>query len=164
MGAGPYRNDDGTENEDAVGVLLQADEIRVKRVGSGAATTYAVYAAGSVQFIGVDGLVIEATAIVEYNSTSQLQTLNGNPINAGVTNFTASDLEIDLAGWFAINAQAVRFSRKPSGTVDVQLAGGEIAVNITGGGFAPAENANIISVQGAAVFSLGGAEGLTSDA
>ena len=161
MGAGPYRNDDGTENEDAIGLVLRADQIRVERYGSGASTTYAVYATGAVDVIGVDGLVIQATAILEYNSSSQTQTLDGHVINAGVTSFAATNLVIDLAGWFAVKAAAVRFSRQPNGTVDVQLAGGEIAVNITGGGFDPADNqgANIISVKGAAVFSLGGAEG-----
>ena len=169
MGQGPFYGDDGERNPDAIGVLLSNASVNVIKGGTSATPTYVVYATGDVEFIGLDGLVVEATATIKYNSTTDNYAavgtqlvLNGGgltQIAAGIAQFKAENLKIALGGYVQIDG-TVTFTRKPSGGVDVAIANGSIQANVKGLGFdTGVDRSDIIRVSGYANFSIGGAEG-----
>src|SRR5262249_31373501 len=53
VGQGPLKNADGTTNPNAVGVLLSNAQIGLLNFGSG---KFALFASGSIAFVGLDGL------------------------------------------------------------------------------------------------------------
>ena len=67
FGDGPYRLADGTVNPDAIGILLTGGEVGVVKYTSTGA--YALYATGTAQLVGIDGLTIAGTVTVKVNQT-----------------------------------------------------------------------------------------------
>ena len=68
LGQGPARLENGDLNPLAVGVLLTNARIGLIRVGS----TYALHAEGTVMLLGVNGVTIVGTAIVDVNTTGTI--------------------------------------------------------------------------------------------
>ncbi|HEY3484876.1 MAG TPA: hypothetical protein VGK49_05795, partial [Ilumatobacteraceae bacterium] len=69
LGKGPARLDDDSINPLAVGVLLTNATVGVVRRGTGPNFTYAVFATGTLQIIGVNGVTVVGTATVRFNNT-----------------------------------------------------------------------------------------------
>ncbi len=149
LGKGPARLDDGSINPLAIGVLLTGATIGVVRVDPAAAGqpfTYALFATGTLQVLGVPGISLSGTATVRFNNTTgnvdELLTIDGTDtdvvvrVAAGTTEFKAAALSITIAGQTLTGD--FTFSQPSAGTivlaasnVSLQLGGG--AVSLTDG-------------------------------
>ncbi len=107
LGQGPARLDNGDINPLAVGVLLTNASIGLIKVGD----TFALHAEGTVRLLGVDGVTIVGTAVVDVNTTGQVVNRSlsipgstADPISvvfptAGrVTRFQALDAQLSVLG------------------------------------------------------------------
>src|SRR5204863_9899830 len=65
LGEGPYRNDDGSLNPDALGVVVTNGTVGVVRFNNSPATTvddtFAIYASGTAGLVGIPGLTVGGT-------------------------------------------------------------------------------------------------------
>ncbi len=163
LGAGPYKNPDGTINSNAVGVLLNNAQIGVIKFPNG---TFALYATGDISLLGVDGLTVTGSATVMVNTTGTAinQTLTipnpsapggggsvmlNFPTAAVVTSFVGT-IHISVAGVLDIQG-TVSFTKKPDGTVVVDISNASVAITING--------QQAFSVGGQVDFTLGGTDG-----
>ncbi len=106
LGLGPARLDDGSINPLATGVLLTDATIGLVR--GTAAGTYAVFATGTLQLIGVAGVTVAGTATVRFNNTGsdvdRVLAIEGADrdvvvrVAAGIASFSALGLEISAFG------------------------------------------------------------------
>ena len=156
-------------NPDAVGVLLSNANIALIRFAG--AGQYALYAKGTIKLVGLDGLVVEGTAIIEVNTTNTavVATLNipgegavALNLPAGVAKFVGDGVKFAVKDVFELSGK-FSFTKLPTGKVQVLVTAatppqGETAkpgagVRIFVGG------QEAFSIYGTAIFSMGGAEG-----
>ena len=206
MGEGPYRDDAGEINPEAIGILVTNGTLGVIKMGTATPATtddtIAVFAFGRAALVGLDGLTVGGTISVRINSTGlaidesiTLPSLPNapNPATDGEDNDgdgqidevgetipntirvkfgSTAKIEIFEAGFdelgniqddtlFTISAAdvfsiagAIRFTRAPTGRVDVDVPEATVAISIpneeTGG------TQEAFSISGAARFAIGG--------
>jgi hypothetical protein len=158
VGQGPYRNDDGDVNEDAIGVLLTNAKIGLVRFDGG---TYALHAEGTISFVGLDGIMVSGTGIIDVNNSGQAvnQTLNIPNTDRSVTvRFTTTAMVTSFIGSIELNIAnileiggTVSFGKKPTGQVSVGLAGAYVRITVDGQEY--------FEIGGSASFTIGGVEG-----
>jgi len=68
IGMGPWIDENGSENPDAIGILLTEASILFKSTGENG--KYAIYASGKLALVGLDGLVVEGTASFSVNTST----------------------------------------------------------------------------------------------
>ena len=110
LGEGPARLESGDINPLAMGLLLSDASIGVVEVQTGADTSYAVFATGTLQVIGVSGFSVLGTATVRFNDTGvrfdRILTIAGSDRDVvvrfddvtDVASLQAVDLAIDVLG------------------------------------------------------------------
>jgi hypothetical protein len=159
VGQGPSLNDDGTANPEAIGVLITNASLGVKAVGDKTTGEFGLYATGDVALIGLDGLVVQATATFMVNTSTtavDVTTSDGTQsLSPGTFSFLATPVDastpifsvpgiLDISGSFSI-------SRKPNGVLDVSFAAATVAVTIG--------DSEIFRINGSAGFTIGGVDG-----
>ncbi|MBL9136319.1 MAG: hypothetical protein JNK85_10640, partial [Verrucomicrobiales bacterium] len=111
LGRGPPRLENGDLNPLAAGVLLSNAKLGFIRFGTGPATKYALTAEGTVQLLGINGVVIRGTAVVRVNTaevildeTITIDGSNGPGVRVAfdskdpVERFEALDAELSVLG------------------------------------------------------------------
>ena len=145
LGQGPPRLDSGDLNPLATGVLLTDATIGLVRVGD----EFALHAEGRVELVGIDGVLVEGTAVVDVNTTGT--TINRSIAIAGssadpvevvfatterVTSFVATaDITVlgqTLEGTFAFDQAADGTLTIVASQVGLSLGDGANGVAITG--------------------------------
>ena len=170
LGQGPARLENGDLNPLAVGVLLTNARVGLIRIGS----TYALHAEGTVMLLGVNGVTLVGTAVVDVNTTGTViqrtLTIPGStaaPVvvsfatSARVTRFQALDAELSvlgqtLRGNFAFDRDAT------TGTISIAASGVDLALGGAGTGVRidDAGGAILVTPTGIAA-DLAGTVGLT---
>ncbi|HEY3485474.1 MAG TPA: hypothetical protein VGK49_08810, partial [Ilumatobacteraceae bacterium] len=160
LGQGPARLESGEINPLAVGVLLTNARIGLVRIGAG----YALHAEGTVMLLGVSGVTISGTAIVDVNTTGQIVekslVIPGStgapvvvsfPTTALVTKFEALDVDINvlgqtLSGNFSFDRDA------STGTISIAASGVGLHLGAPGSGVSitNASGAILVTPQGIA--------------
>ncbi|HZI44465.1 MAG TPA: hypothetical protein VFD53_04535, partial [Ilumatobacter sp.] len=176
VGSGPYRLDDGSVNPNAIGLLISNARIDLRKVTTGATTGYALLADGDLSILGIPGLELDVDGLyVRLNTTGQLfvganrlrlDDLDGTGTDSvEVTHeFATADVVLDfgatlitfgIGGLIQISG-GVRFSKRPTGAIDISLQNASIKLDLdSGGDFANPD----INIGGSANFSIGGPEG-----
>ena len=154
LGQGPAKLEGGDINPLATGVLLSDAKIGVIKYTTPEGTTFAMYAEGTVQLLGLDGVTLSGTAVVRVNTTGMAinETLTIPGSSAGgvdvvfdtadrVTVLQALNVDMDIMGQtlhgnFAFdkvtdenNAGALRIAMTD---VSVYLGDGANGVSVTG--------------------------------
>ena len=155
LGQGPARLDNGDINPLASGVLLSDARIGLVKLTSAAGDTFALHAEGTVQLLGIEGVTIRGTAVVDFNDTALVineslsvgdSTIDVSFASADdVALFQALDVELDvlgevLRGNFAFDQAVDPISgeatlRIAASGVDIVLGGGVVAINDASGSF-----------------------------
>ena len=107
LGQGPARLENGDINPLAVGVLLTNARIGLVKVG----TEYALHAEGTVMLLGINGVTIVGTAVIDVNTTGtvidrslSIAGSSDGPVvvrfatPGRVTNFVATNVELSVLG------------------------------------------------------------------
>ena len=172
--------EDGELQEDAIGLMVTNGTVGA--IHDGATGKFAVFAFGEAKLIGLEGLTISATVRVRINqfgvAISEIIELPDDPEDPGAdpniaVNLGAGKVQIFEAG-YDINgnildppgvmisaadvltiAGAVRFTRAPSGRVEVDIPVATVSINIPSG----SGSEEAFSVSGAARFFIGGGQG-----
>ncbi|HET6548786.1 MAG TPA: calcium-binding protein, partial [Solirubrobacter sp.] len=183
LGEGPYLLEDGSVNPDAVGVVIRNATVGIVRFTQGTEVTtddrYAISGWGVAELVGLPGLTVIGTLRVRINETGQavneIINLPGTPAATIPVQFASSTytqvfevgvdadgnpkadakLKIDAAGILVIEG-SFRFTKLPTGRLDVEAVTASVAVNI------PAANGTLIEgvkLTGAVRFALGGGLG-----
>ena len=163
LGQGPARLANGEINPLAVGVLLSDAQIGLIKI-TGATTTYALNASGTVQLLGIPGVTISGTAHVLVNTTGMPidQTLTipggsgpGIPIQFAtgdrVTRFEALNATLSLLGQtltgnFAFDQVAT--GTDPNAPKTIRIAASGIGLSLGGGAIAVSNGQGSLIVTG----------------
>ena len=132
IGQGPYKNDDGTINPSAVGIVIE----NASGSNTGTAGNRALSASGTVRLVGISGLTLSGTIDVKFNESTTLVQL-GVPVagsastpylSVGASNLTFAVNGMELTGGFS-------FTKGTSGNITVGLTAVELALGTapTGG-------------------------------
>ncbi len=146
LGSGPSRNDDGSPNPAAIGILITNASIHLVSPSAG---QYAIFVKGTVALIGLDGLTLTGTVSLKINTTGTPQTLTTGGETAtnmapgtfafqGTIQFKVGDL-LDIGGTVVI-------TRQPNGTLDLGLVGASVKVKVAG--------TEVFAISGTALFSI----------
>ena len=106
LGQGPARLENGDINPLATGVLLSDARIGLIKLSGAAGDTFALHAEGTIRLLGVEGISITGTAVVDVNNTGlvidETLTVGDTTVavsfttGAQVTLFQALDAELDV--------------------------------------------------------------------
>ncbi|HKN54729.1 MAG TPA: isopeptide-forming domain-containing fimbrial protein, partial [Amycolatopsis sp.] len=140
LGAGPYRNADGTVNPKAIGVLITDASLAIVKFGSADGSPVAIHGTGTAALVGLPGLTLSGTVTVDVNDTGQAVNdsytfTDGTSVSitfatgTHVEGVTGTNLTIDAAGIFKIKGNVV-FNLKPGGRVDVDVTSAEISLSV----------------------------------
>ncbi|MCW5952861.1 MAG: hypothetical protein KIT69_11445, partial [Propionibacteriaceae bacterium] len=159
IGRGPSKLADGSDNPDAIGVLIRNASISILRDPSG--TGFALRARGDFAFIGLDGLQVSAK--VDFGVNTSSATLDPpdldasaplpastDPIAGDYFSFKAVNVSIGVAGVFAIIGN-LSLTRQPNGDLDLAFNPIGIVIKV--------EGTNIALLQGYASFTISSASG-----
>ncbi len=156
LGRGPIRLGDGSINPLAVGVLL-SDAVVGVRKGVTNTAGYELFATGTLQLVGVDGVTVIGTATIRFNNTGDTDAVE-------VIAIDGSDTDVSLA--------------VPDGTAVVQALGLEVSIagqtlrgdftftksGYTLGGSGAVDEGTIVVTAANVSLELGGVVSLTNGA
>ncbi|MEP7335472.1 MAG: hypothetical protein ABI717_06790, partial [Actinomycetota bacterium] len=175
IGDGPYRLEDGSVNNDAIGLLVTQGKLGVVDFGEG---VFALYAEGRAQLVGFGTFVeLDAPVTVRINKTGRAINVTIQTNAAGTqsiaVNFTSSQfIEKFTVGVPAVGSTpavpaeivfgrvvsikgVLEFTITPGGRVDVNIPVAEVGIKIPFNGVLT----EAFSIRGAAHFSFGGGMG-----
>ena len=184
MGEGPYLLENDQVNPNAVGVVVKNAKVGVVKFTQGTADTaddkFAIYGWGQAELIGLGAILnITGTLRIRYNGTgkavNEIINLPGTPaatipvqfasstfvevfevgVDANGNPSPGSKLVIDVGGVFVIDG-SFRFTKLPSGRLDVEALTASVAVNIPTAGGQLIEG---FKLSGAVRFAMGGGMG-----
>ncbi|HEX6130210.1 MAG TPA: VCBS repeat-containing protein, partial [Actinomycetota bacterium] len=148
---------DGTVHPDAIGLLLRNASLSFQRIGSGPGAAYALYAAGTLALIGLDGLQVEGTLILKVNTaTGTTPTVLADPdttdadagpfsIAPGTFSLTGANIHFRVGQLLDIHG-TVGVTRQPNGTLDVAFQNAGVTITIDG--------TEVFSISGNAAFQI----------
>ncbi|HVP75835.1 MAG TPA: hypothetical protein VMS63_07420, partial [Gaiellaceae bacterium] len=163
FGDGPYRLADGSVNPDAIGILVDDGFVGAVKESDG---TFAIYAQGHAQLVGLDGLKVDGLVTIKVNQTGravidQIPTpLGADPMplmpftTGAYTETVTGDLTLSAAGVFTVGG-TFAFTLQPSGRVDVDIPSAHVDINVPINGVMT----EVFGLRGDAKFSFGGGLG-----
>ena len=163
FGDGPYRLPDGSVNPDAIGILVSDGFVGAVKESDG---TFALYAQGHAQLVGLDGLTISGVVTIKINQTGrvvmdQIPTPPGAdpmpqmPFTTGAyTQTVTGSVTLSAAGVFTVGG-TFAFTLQPSGRVDVSIPDAHVDISVPINGVMT----DVFGLVGAAKFSFGGGLG-----
>ncbi|MHB1570233.1 MAG: beta strand repeat-containing protein, partial [Solirubrobacteraceae bacterium] len=160
VGEGPYKQTNGvydpagTINPNAIGLLITNAEVSYQsETGSG---QYALYATGTLAFVGLTGLNVTATVTLEINTTSSSVQVadpaskTGGTQTIGASTFvvTASGVQLDIGGVVQIGNPNDKLvvTRSASGALTVLMSDVSVGINDNG--------TPVFSIGGNAAFTI----------
>ncbi len=163
FGDGPYRLADGSVNPDAIGILVSDGFVGAVKESDG---TFALYAQGHAQLVGLDGLTISGIVTIKINQTGRavidlIPTPPGAdpmphmPFTTGAyTETVTGSVTLSAAGVFTVGG-TFAFTLQPSGRVDVSIPDAHVDISVPINGVMT----DVFGLVGAAKFSFGGGLG-----
>ncbi len=165
LGRGPPTLADGSANPNAIGVLLSNAQIGLLDFGSG---EYALYATGTIAFLGLDGLTVTGQGTIEVNTTGQvidnvmLSVPNTTTPESVTVNFPTPDpvetftgtIDVSVAGVLDVSG-SVAFTEKPNGDMEVSITNATVAITIGG--------QQAFTVTGSVSFTISATDGFEMD-
>ena len=147
VGRGPSLID-GADNPDAIGLLLSNATIRVKRFSP---TAFGLYASGTLELLGLDGLVVEGNVELRINTSTSgapwdpdgTGSLQSIPINSW--RVTGTGIKVKVGDVLEVGGNLV-VNRQPTGALDLAFSGASVKV---------------AKIDGVWAFELGGAASFT---
>ena len=163
FGDGPYRLPDGSVNPDAIGILVSDGFVGAVKESDG---TFALYAQGHAQLVGLDGLTISGLVTIKINQTGRVVTdqiptppgadpMPQMPFTTGAyTQTVTGSVTLSAAGVFTVGG-TFAFTLQPSGRVDVSIPDAHVDISVPINGVMT----DVFGLVGAAKFSFGGGLG-----
>ncbi|MEO6789835.1 MAG: hypothetical protein ABI187_02615, partial [Ornithinibacter sp.] len=149
VGHGPLKLADGTDNQDAIGIVVRNATLAFKQGPSGG---FAIQVTGDLALLGLDGLTVSGrVSFLANTSTSDILMPDGTTtLTAGRYAFAASNVVISVAGVFTIQG-TLGLTREPNGDLDITLAPISVLITISG--------RNVASLRGFATFTISSVTG-----
>ena len=146
----------GEPNPDAIGLLIKNASIDFSRqpASTSAEGLYWLYATGTLDLIGLDGLKVSGTVTFGVNTTSLARTVTTSTgpvtLSPGVFSFIGSNIVFEVPGVFSVGG-TLALTRQPNGTLEIGLVGATVSVTVNG--------TELFELSGSATFQISPATG-----